>query len=132
MQSLRFALQPAVMDISVTWDVPKSISVTVLSLLLTTAFQGQRSLIYAQLTGEVGAATTHHSCLIFCHHSTINYSSLISIPFQYNITVINFFFHFFFQSSEAAEGCVTVKYSLAGHLSENQLHFRLKPAEDTG
>lgn len=36
------------------------------------------------------------------------------------------------QSSEAAEGCVTVKYSLAGHPSQNQLHFSLKPAEDTG
>uniref|UniRef100_A0A3Q2WMF1 VWFA domain-containing protein n=1 Tax=Haplochromis burtoni TaxID=8153 RepID=A0A3Q2WMF1_HAPBU len=87
MQSLRFALQPAVVDISVTWDLPKEVSVTVLSPSITTLFQGQRSLIYAQLTG---------------------------------------------QSSEAAEGCVTLKYSLAGHPSENQLHFSLRPAEDTG
>uniref|UniRef100_I3K286 VIT domain-containing protein n=1 Tax=Oreochromis niloticus TaxID=8128 RepID=I3K286_ORENI len=87
MQSLRFALQPAVVDISVTWDLPKEVSVTVLSPPITALFQGQRSLIYAQLTG---------------------------------------------QSSEAAEGCVTVKYSLAGHPSENQLHFSLRPAEDTG
>ncbi|XP_063343581.1 von Willebrand factor A domain-containing protein 5A-like [Pelmatolapia mariae] len=54
---------------------------------ITTLFQGERSLIYAQLTG---------------------------------------------QSSEAAEGCVTLNYSLAGHPSENQLHFSLRPAEDTG
>ncbi|XP_027136737.1 von Willebrand factor A domain-containing protein 5A-like isoform X2 [Larimichthys crocea] len=87
MQSLRFALQPAVVDISVTWDLPKGVSVTVLSPPITALFQGQRSLIYAQLTG---------------------------------------------QSSEAAEGCVTVKYSLAGHPSQNQLNFSLKPAEDTG
>uniref|UniRef100_I3JSD2 VIT domain-containing protein n=1 Tax=Oreochromis niloticus TaxID=8128 RepID=I3JSD2_ORENI len=87
MQSLRFALQPAVVDISVTWDLPKEVSVTVLSPPITALFQGQRSLIYAQLTG---------------------------------------------QSSEAAEGCVTLKYSLAGHPSENQLHFSLRPAEDTG
>uniref|UniRef100_A0A8P4GGA4 von Willebrand factor A domain-containing protein 5A n=1 Tax=Dicentrarchus labrax TaxID=13489 RepID=A0A8P4GGA4_DICLA len=87
MQSLRFALQPAVVDISVTWDLPKGVSVTVLSPPITALFQGQRSLIYAQLTGE---------------------------------------------SSKAAEGCVTVKYSLAGHPSQNQLHFSLKPAEDTG
>ncbi|XP_027136348.1 von Willebrand factor A domain-containing protein 5A isoform X5 [Larimichthys crocea] len=87
MQSLRFALQPAVVDISVTWDLPKGVSVTVLSPPITAVFQGQRSLIYGQLTG---------------------------------------------QSSEAAEGCVTVKYSLAGHPSQNQLHFSLKPAEDTG
>ncbi|XP_044209475.1 von Willebrand factor A domain-containing protein 5A-like isoform X2 [Thunnus albacares] len=87
MQSLRFALQPAVVDISVTWDLPKAVSVTVLSPPITTIFQGQRSLVYAQLTG---------------------------------------------QSPEVAEGCVTVKYSLAGHPSQNQLHFSLKPAEDTG
>ncbi|XP_071351854.1 von Willebrand factor A domain-containing protein 5A-like isoform X2 [Trachinotus anak] len=87
MQSLRFALQPAVVDISVTWDLPKGVSVTVLSPPITALFQGQRSLVYAQLTGE---------------------------------------------SSEAAQGCVTVKYSLAGHPSQNQLHFTLKPAEDTG
>uniref|UniRef100_A0A3P8R221 von Willebrand factor A domain-containing protein 5A-like n=1 Tax=Astatotilapia calliptera TaxID=8154 RepID=A0A3P8R221_ASTCA len=87
MQSLRFALQPAVVDISVTWDLPKEVSVTVLSPPITTLFQGQRSLIYAQLTG---------------------------------------------QSAEAAEGCVTLKYSLAGHPSENQLHFSLRPAVDAG
>ncbi|XP_036005692.1 von Willebrand factor A domain-containing protein 5A isoform X1 [Fundulus heteroclitus] len=87
MQSLRFALQPAVEDISVSWDLPKGVSSTILSPPITAMFQGQRSLIYAQLTG---------------------------------------------QTSEATDGCVTVKYSLAGHPSQNQLHFNLKPAEDTG
>uniref|UniRef100_A0A8C9Y862 von Willebrand factor A domain containing 5A n=1 Tax=Sander lucioperca TaxID=283035 RepID=A0A8C9Y862_SANLU len=86
MQSLRFALQPAVVDISVKWDLPKGVSVTALSPPITALFQGQRSLVYAQLTGK----------------------------------------------SLAAEGCVTVKYSLAGHPTQNQLHFSLKPAEDTG
>ncbi|XP_029942317.1 von Willebrand factor A domain-containing protein 5A-like [Salarias fasciatus] len=87
MQSLRFALQPAVVDVSITWDLPKDVSVTVLSPPITALFQGQRSLVYGQLSG---------------------------------------------QSSEAAEGCVTVKYSLAGHPTQNQLHFSLKPEEDTG
>ncbi|CAL8360994.1 unnamed protein product [Merluccius merluccius] len=87
MQSLRFALQPAVVDISVTWDVPAGVSVTTLSQPITNLFQGQRSLIYAQLTG---------------------------------------------QSSGDAEGCVTVKYSLADHPTQNQLKFSLKPTEDTG
>ncbi|XP_070685663.1 von Willebrand factor A domain-containing protein 5A-like [Pempheris klunzingeri] len=87
MQSLRFALQPAVENISITWDVPKGVSVTVLSPPITALFQGQRSLMYAQLSG---------------------------------------------QSSEAAEGCVTVKYSLAGLPSQSQLHFSLKPVEDLG
>uniref|UniRef100_A0A8D3BLF0 von Willebrand factor A domain-containing protein 5A-like n=1 Tax=Scophthalmus maximus TaxID=52904 RepID=A0A8D3BLF0_SCOMX len=56
MQSLRFALQPTVVDISITWDLPEGVSVTVLSPPITALFQGQRSLIYAQLSGEVGAA----------------------------------------------------------------------------
>ncbi|KAM4565824.1 von Willebrand factor A domain-containing protein 5A-like isoform 2-T2 [Odontesthes bonariensis] len=90
MQSLRFALQPAVEDISVTWNLPKKVSATVLSPPITALFQGQRSLIYAQLSGKLS------------------------------------------QSSEAAEGCVTVKYSLVGQPSHNQLHFSLTPAEDTG
>uniref|UniRef100_A0A3B5LTA8 von Willebrand factor A domain containing 5A n=1 Tax=Xiphophorus couchianus TaxID=32473 RepID=A0A3B5LTA8_9TELE len=88
MQSLRFALQPAVEDISVSWDLPKGVSATVLSQPITAIFQGQRSLIYAQLTLQV--------------------------------------------SSEEADGTVTVKYSLAGHPSQSQLHFNLKPAEDSG
>uniref|UniRef100_A0A8C6TGM6 von Willebrand factor A domain-containing protein 5A-like n=1 Tax=Neogobius melanostomus TaxID=47308 RepID=A0A8C6TGM6_9GOBI len=86
-QSLRFAMQPAVVDISVKWDLPKGVSATVLSPPLTSIFQGQRSLLYAQLTG---------------------------------------------QNKEAAEGCVTVKYSLAGRPTENKLNFSLKPTEDTG
>ncbi|XP_061536809.1 von Willebrand factor A domain-containing protein 5A-like isoform X2 [Phycodurus eques] len=87
MQSLQFALQPAVEDISVTWDLPKGVSVTPLSPPLTNIFQGQRSLIYAQLTG---------------------------------------------QSSEETDDCVTVKYSLAGHLFQSKLGFTLQPTEDTG
>ncbi|XP_043974868.1 von Willebrand factor A domain-containing protein 5A-like isoform X3 [Gambusia affinis] len=87
MQSLRFALQPSVADISVSWDLPKGVSATVLSPPITTIFQGQRSLIYAQLT---------------------------------------------LQSSEEADGSVTVKYSLTGQPSQSQLHFNLKPAEDSG
>ncbi|XP_043974872.1 von Willebrand factor A domain-containing protein 5A-like isoform X2 [Gambusia affinis] len=87
MQSLKFALQPVVEDISVSWDLPKGVSATVLSPPITAIFQGQRSLIYAQLT---------------------------------------------LQSSEEADGSVTVKYSLAGHPSHSQLHFNLKPAEDSG
>lgn len=64
MQSLRFALQPAVVDISVTWDLPKGVSATVLSPPITTIFQGQRSLIYAQLTGQVGAAILNSEIII--------------------------------------------------------------------
>ncbi|KAJ3590159.1 hypothetical protein NHX12_008113 [Muraenolepis orangiensis] len=36
------------------------------------------------------------------------------------------------QSWGDAEGCVTVKYSLAGQPTQNQLRFSLQPTEDTG
>uniref|UniRef100_A0A3P9BIK6 von Willebrand factor A domain-containing protein 5A n=1 Tax=Maylandia zebra TaxID=106582 RepID=A0A3P9BIK6_9CICH len=92
MQSLRFALQPAVVDISVTWDLPKEVSVTVLSPPITTLFQGQRSLIYAQLTGQVGAAASH--------------VVLMTVIIVTSNTVI------LCQSAEAAEGCVTLNSAL--------------------
>lgn len=53
MQSLKFALQPAVMNVSLVWDLPKDASVTVLSPPIVSIFQGQRSLVYAQLSGLV-------------------------------------------------------------------------------
>ncbi|XP_066567968.1 von Willebrand factor A domain-containing protein 5A [Amia ocellicauda] len=52
MQSLRFALQPAVHDISVKWDLPPAVNVSPLSPPLKVLFQGQRALLYVQLTGQ--------------------------------------------------------------------------------
>ncbi|XP_067235565.1 von Willebrand factor A domain-containing protein 5A-like [Chanodichthys erythropterus] len=87
MQSLRFALQPAVVNISVDWTLPDGITVSTLSPPINVLFQGQRSLIYAHLKGE---------------------------------------------SSGGSEGTVTVKYSLKDQPVTNQLHFCLKPTEETG
>ncbi|KAL7857684.1 hypothetical protein AOLI_G00177860 [Acnodon oligacanthus] len=53
MQSLRYALQPAVVDIGEVWSVPLGMSTTHLSPPINTIFQGQRALIYAQLKGEI-------------------------------------------------------------------------------
>ncbi|XP_067292332.1 von Willebrand factor A domain-containing protein 5A-like isoform X2 [Pseudorasbora parva] len=52
MQSLRFALQPAVVNISVNWTRPRGITVSTLSPRVNVLFQGQRALIFAQLKGE--------------------------------------------------------------------------------
>ncbi|KAI5100192.1 von Willebrand factor A domain-containing protein 5A isoform X4, partial [Silurus meridionalis] len=49
MQSLRYALQPAVIDITEDW---KGVSCTRLSSAITSLFHGQRALIYAHLKGE--------------------------------------------------------------------------------
>ncbi|KAG1952441.1 von Willebrand factor A domain-containing protein 5A-like isoform X1 [Pimephales promelas] len=52
MQSLRFALQPHVFNISVDWTLPDGVTVDTLSQPIKVLFQGQRALIYAQLKGE--------------------------------------------------------------------------------
>ncbi len=61
MQSLRFALQPAVETISVDWTVPEGVTVDMLSPPINTLFQGQRALIYAQIKGQVKASNRRHS-----------------------------------------------------------------------
>uniref|UniRef100_A0A671W736 von Willebrand factor A domain-containing protein 5A-like n=1 Tax=Sparus aurata TaxID=8175 RepID=A0A671W736_SPAAU len=78
MQSLRFSLQPAVEDISVTWDLPKGVSVTVLSPPITAIFQGQRSLVYAQLSGQVGASSAAAEGCVMVKYSQIYLWSLLS------------------------------------------------------
>ncbi|CAM4733950.1 unnamed protein product [Leuciscus chuanchicus] len=87
MQSLRFALQPPVFNISVNWSLPDGIRVEKMSQPIKVLFQGQRALIYGQLKGE---------------------------------------------SSGGSEGMVTVKYKLKDQRVTNQLHFCLKPTEETG
>ena len=75
MQSLRFALQPVVVDISVKWDLPKGVSVTALSPPITALFQGQRSLVYAQLTGQVGSAPSHSDTTFWFDVFQVNYDA---------------------------------------------------------
>ncbi|KAM9318295.1 von Willebrand factor A domain-containing protein 5A-like [Pholidichthys leucotaenia] len=88
MQSLRCGLQLCMTDIAVTWDLPEGVSATVLSQPIPDLFPGERTLIFAQITGLK-------------------------------------------PSSKGADGYVIVKYRLAGHPSEEKLHFSLKCTEDT-
>ncbi|XP_051978636.1 von Willebrand factor A domain-containing protein 5A-like [Xyrauchen texanus] len=87
MQSLKLALQPAVVNISVKWMVPGGIYVNTVSPPIKVLFQGQRALIYAHLQGKKG---------------------------------------------RSSKGTVIVTYSLNDQPVTNQLHFCLKPTEDTG
>ncbi|KAL0152979.1 hypothetical protein M9458_051732 [Cirrhinus mrigala] len=57
MQSLRFALQPAVDNISVDWTVPEGVVVDMLSPPINALFQGQRAIIYAQIKGQSSGET---------------------------------------------------------------------------
>uniref|UniRef100_A0A3B3D6Q4 VIT domain-containing protein n=1 Tax=Oryzias melastigma TaxID=30732 RepID=A0A3B3D6Q4_ORYME len=87
MQSLKFALQPVVKDISVTWDLPEGVSATVLSPPITTIFQGQRSLLYAQVCGKV-LVRSHIFCVklyvVWFRHEQKTTFSLISVPFSFS------------------------------------------------
>ncbi|XP_036070862.1 von Willebrand factor A domain-containing protein 5A-like [Oryzias melastigma] len=73
-QSLKSALEPVVKDISVVWDLPKGVSATVLSPPITTIVRGQRSTIYAQLSGKILSSQT--DCSV-----TLNYT-LGNRPFR--------------------------------------------------
>uniref|UniRef100_A0A8C2Q675 Uncharacterized protein n=1 Tax=Cyprinus carpio TaxID=7962 RepID=A0A8C2Q675_CYPCA len=73
MQSLRFALQPAVDDISVDWTVPEGVMVDMLSPPISALFQGQRALIYAQIKGQVRA---------------VNGLIISSLQAKYNMSII--------------------------------------------
>ncbi|XP_077334256.1 von Willebrand factor A domain-containing protein 5A-like isoform X1 [Lithobates pipiens] len=53
LRALKCSLQPTVKDISLTWTLPSGVEATVLSKVPTAIFQGQRSIVYAQLKGKV-------------------------------------------------------------------------------
>lgn len=65
--SLKFALQCAVDDISLSWELPPGLSANMLSPEQPTIFRGQRLIIYAQLTGlmpqveSIGAVCLKHT-----------------------------------------------------------------------
>uniref|UniRef100_A0A3B3S7X4 VIT domain-containing protein n=1 Tax=Paramormyrops kingsleyae TaxID=1676925 RepID=A0A3B3S7X4_9TELE len=71
MQSLQFALQPVVEDISVKWNIPADISVTPLSPLPNVIFQNQRAILYFQLAGQLALSSqsSHHPNI--CHHDVV-------------------------------------------------------------
>ncbi|XP_039600885.1 von Willebrand factor A domain-containing protein 5A-like [Polypterus senegalus] len=66
MQSLRFALQPAVTNISLNWHPPGGMEVAPISETPLVVFNGQRTVLYAQLKGKadenaVGCASLHYT-----------------------------------------------------------------------
>ncbi|XP_039106197.1 von Willebrand factor A domain-containing protein 5A isoform X1 [Hyaena hyaena] len=64
LSTLKRALQPAVEDVSVNWDLPRGLSAKILSPEQTVLYKGQRLIIYAQLTGTMPPAEgTGEVCL---------------------------------------------------------------------
>ncbi|KAM4848355.1 von Willebrand factor A domain-containing protein 5A isoform X2 [Urocitellus parryii] len=56
LRSLKHSLQPAVEDISLSWNLPPGVSANLLSPEPTVIFRGQRLILYARLTGKMPAA----------------------------------------------------------------------------
>ncbi|XP_071988847.1 von Willebrand factor A domain-containing protein 5A-like isoform X4 [Engystomops pustulosus] len=53
LRAMKCALQPSVTDVSITWDLPPGLEASVLSKVPTAIFQGQRSILYSQLKGNM-------------------------------------------------------------------------------
>ncbi|MBZ3871075.1 von Willebrand factor A domain-containing protein 5A [Sciurus carolinensis] len=56
LRSLKHSLQPAVEDISLSWNLPPGVSANMLSPEPTVIFRGQRLILYARLTGMMKEA----------------------------------------------------------------------------
>ena len=62
--SLKFALQCAVDNISLSWDLPPGLSIKMVSPEHPAIFRGQRLIIYAQLTGLMPVSANLYSIFI--------------------------------------------------------------------
>ncbi|XP_063309618.1 von Willebrand factor A domain-containing protein 5A-like isoform X1 [Pelobates fuscus] len=63
LQALKRSLQPTVKDISLQWTLPPGLEATLLSRTPNVIFQGQRCIVYAQITGKVEDASDGNVCL---------------------------------------------------------------------
>lgn len=71
LRALKRSLQPVVEDISLSWDLPAGLSAKTLSPEPTVIFQGQRLIVYAQLTGTMPPAeATGKVCLKYTLQGT--------------------------------------------------------------
>ncbi|XP_040275549.1 von Willebrand factor A domain-containing protein 5A-like [Bufo bufo] len=63
LRALKCPLQPTVKNVSLTWSLPSGLEAILLSKVPTAIFQGQRSIVYAQLKGKVETEAEGEVCL---------------------------------------------------------------------
>ncbi|XP_066458798.1 von Willebrand factor A domain-containing protein 5A-like isoform X2 [Eleutherodactylus coqui] len=63
LRALKCSLQPIVKNVSLTWSLPSGMEAILLSKVPTAIFQGQKSIIYAQLKGKVETEAEGEVCL---------------------------------------------------------------------
>ncbi|XP_044132181.1 von Willebrand factor A domain-containing protein 5A-like isoform X2 [Bufo gargarizans] len=63
LRALKCSLQPTVKNVSLTWSLPSGMEAILLSKVPTAIFQGQRSIVYAQLKGKAETKAEGEVCL---------------------------------------------------------------------
>ncbi|XP_015283000.1 PREDICTED: von Willebrand factor A domain-containing protein 5A-like, partial [Gekko japonicus] len=108
LQSLKKALQPAVTGISVHWDLPSGLEAVLVGSGPQVIFEGQRSLIYAQIHGQHQASNLHQGPKAF-------------------LLLCQFFCSL--QSSGALEGSAVLQYNIQGQTFTETMKFPLQAQE---
>ncbi|XP_073409222.1 von Willebrand factor A domain-containing protein 5A isoform X2 [Dendrobates tinctorius] len=63
LRALKCSLQPTVNNVSLTWSLPSGVEAILLSKVHTSIFQGQKSIVYAQVKGKVETEVEGEVCL---------------------------------------------------------------------
>nr|DBA23808.1 TPA: hypothetical protein GDO54_014686 [Pyxicephalus adspersus] len=71
LRALKCSLQPTVQDVSLTWTLPSNMEAIVLSKAPAAIFQGQKSIVYAQLKGKVENEAEGEVCLQYKYKDEI-------------------------------------------------------------
>ncbi|RXM96344.1 von Willebrand factor A domain-containing protein 5A [Acipenser ruthenus] len=119
-QSLRFALQPAVNNIVLNWDVPAGLEVVPVSETPKVLFRGHRSILYAQpkeryeREGEQIQRAAVDYLLVKYREAVCN---ILSVSLQFD---------------ESAVGRASLQYSLGDEPHKTEISFKLQPDKHTG
>ncbi|KAM4708706.1 von Willebrand factor A domain-containing protein 5A-like isoform 2-T2 [Discoglossus pictus] len=81
LKTLKCSLQPTVKDVSLKWTLPSGFESVQLSPTPTAIFQGQRSIIYAQLKGKVGEETEGQVCLEYRFKDDV-FTNVLKFPLK--------------------------------------------------
>ncbi|KAM4708220.1 von Willebrand factor A domain-containing protein 5A-like [Discoglossus pictus] len=83
LQTLKCSLQPTVKDVSLHWTLPSGLEAILLSKTPSAIFQGQRSIVYAQLKGKVDDGTEGQLCLQYKFEDNV-IRSLVQFPLTFD------------------------------------------------
>ncbi|XP_072884913.1 von Willebrand factor A domain-containing protein 5A-like [Hemitrygon akajei] len=124
LRTLKYALQPSGTGLSLSWDLPPGVEAVLMSPLPSTLFNQQKTIVYAQLKGQVDPTL---GCGVTLKYSLgqqqIQAESRFSLkPVECRRTPV--------KGVDPTLGCgVTLKYSLGQQQIQAESRFSLKPVE---